>query len=348
MTFPAVVGVVGCGYWGINYVRVVVEALGPDRVVACDASDARRKAVRERFPSVRVVPTVDALSEVGASAAVVATPATTHFEVTAPLLEAGYHVLVEKPLTLDPAASLRLSDLAERKGLVLMVGHTFLYNDAIAYLTSRVASGESGPVRYLYARRTNLGPIRTDVNALWDLAPHDIAVFNHLLGTTPAWVSATGARLLGNEREDVGFATMGYEDGTVAHVHVSWLDPHKVRELVVVARDERILFDDLDATEPIRIFEKGVAVGDDADAPDFAASLVMRDGGIVSPRIQLGEPLRNQVDAFLGHVATGSRPVSDGRFGLGVVQVMDAINRSVVASGEPVHLVSQGGEEGLV
>jgi predicted dehydrogenase len=174
--------------------------------------------------------------------------------------------------------------------------------------------------------------VRNDVNAFWDLAPHDVSIFNHLVDSEPAWVSAVGACLLGNDRHDVGFASITYKDGTVAHLHVSWLDPFKVRELVVVGWDERIVFDDLSPTESIRIFEKGVMVGVN---PDVGSGLVVSDGGIHSPSIPKGEPLKNQVGAFLRDIVSGDRPFSDGLTGLRVVEVMDAMNRSAALHGSP-------------
>src|SRR5256886_10214429 len=169
---------------------------------------------------------------------------------------AGKHVLVEKPLTIIAADSEKLIDLAESNSAILMVGHTFIFNAGVRKVKEYVQE-DSGRVYYLYARRTNLGPIRRDVNALWDLAPHDIAIFNYLLDGTPQWVSAVGGKVLGNCRDDVGFISLGYPDNVLAHVHVSWADPDKAREVVVVKSDKRIVFNDLNGVEQVRVFEKG-------------------------------------------------------------------------------------------
>jgi predicted dehydrogenase len=195
-----------------------------------------------------------------------------------------------------------------------------------------------GRIYYLYAARTNLGPIRHDVNALWDLAPHDIAIFNYWLGRTPIWVSAVGTRVLHNSGEDVGFVTLGYPDNILGHIHVSWADPYKVREVVVVGSNERILFNDLNPLEPVRVFEKGVAVSDDEPASFGEHHLLMRDGAIISPKIEISEPLKNECRHFVECVTGGQRPLTDGQAGLEVVRVLEAITRSLAHHGEPVEL----------
>jgi len=194
-------------------------------------------------------------------------------------------------------------------------------------------------VYYLYARRTNLGPIRTDVNAIWDLAPHDVSIFNYLLGREPEWVSATGARPLGTTREDVGFVTLGYGQDVLAHVHVSWADPNKTREVVVVCEGQRIVFNDLDPFERVRIFEKGVERRNPLDSqaelePEFA----LREGRIVSPLVPSREPLRSQVEHFVECIRSGDTPLTDATAGLAVVRAMEAIDRSLDQSGVPVRV----------
>ncbi len=332
------VAVIGCGYWGINYVRVLKELLEVETVVACDERPVRLKQVSETFSD---VVTTEHLEDVFESdriqAVIVATPATAHFDVTKRALEAGKHVLVEKPLTTDTAEALELVELADRLGLTMAVGHTFLHNAAVHKMKDYISSGEIGDLHYLYSRRTNLGPIRDDVNALWDLAPHDISIFNYLLDETPSWVSAVGSRALENDREDVGFVTIGYESGTIGHLHVSWVDPFKVRELVVVGSQQRIVFDDMDASEPVRVYEKGVTPLSDEGVYD-SFSYLFRDGDILSPKIDAKEPLKTQVISFFESLTLGSRPSSDGLVGLSVVEVMRAIDRSIEMRGTPVQI----------
>lgn len=331
--------VIGCGYWGINYVRVLTEVHDVDLVAICEPRAERLREVSARFPgAVPVSELDDLLARDDIDAVVVATSATTHDTVARRCLEAGLHVLVEKPIATRAVDGDQLVRIADERGVVLMVGHTFLYNPAVQQLKAYVDDGSLGRIYYLYARRTNLGPVRHDVNALWDLAPHDVSIFNHLLGAAPEWVSATGAGLLRSDLEDVGFVTLGYPGGIVGNIHVSWIDPNKVRELVVVGSSRRVVFDDISATEPIRIFEKGVRRDDDSDEAAAGFPLQIRDGDIVSPKIVPSEPLKNQVRHFLDCVRSGSRPLTPGEDGVVVVEVMEAIARSLTQRGAPVAL----------
>ena len=336
------VAVIGCGYWGMNYVRIFNE-LTESRVVAvCDQSADRLKEAARRFPGVYLTTEVDdAASQPSVDAVVVCTEATTHFNVTRRLLLAGKHVLVEKPLTTIAADSEKLIDLAESNSAILMVGHTFLFNAGVRKVKEYVQQA-GGRVYYLYARRTNLGPIRRDVNALWDLAPHDIAIFNYLLDSTPQWVSAVGGRVLRNCRDDVGFISLGYPDNVLAHVHVSWADPDKAREVVVVKSDKRIVFNDLNGVEQVRVFEKGVSTVEQEPLNYGEFRFEIRDGDIISPRIEPVEPLKNQCRHFLECVRTGKRPVSSGVEGRDVVRVLEAVNRSIESKGLQVEVESKG------
>src|SRR5438309_8273730 len=218
MSMPVGIAILGCGYWGINYVRVLSELPEAKVVAVCDARQERVQEVGQRFPGGHLSPQVDEVLRLdGVDAVVICTEATTHYSVTRGCLKAGKHVLVETPITTSAAEADELIDLSESKGILLMVGHTFLFNPGIRKVKDYLERNQVGRVYYLYACRTNLGPIRRDVNALWDLAPHDVAIFNYLLGSVPEWVSAVGARVLRNCREDVGFISLGYPDGIVAH-----------------------------------------------------------------------------------------------------------------------------------
>jgi predicted dehydrogenase len=334
------VAVLGCGDWGINYVRVFSELPESRPVVVCDPRADRLQEVRRRFPGVELTTDIeDSLRLNGVDAAVVCTEATCHCGVVRRCVKAGKHVLVEKPMTTSVADAEELMALAESQGITLMVGHTFLYNAGIRKVKAYLDQGKIGRVYYLYARRTNLGPIRRDVNALWDLAPHDVSIFNYLLDSAPEWVSAVGVKVLRNSREDVGFISIGYHDGIVGHVHVSWADPNKVREVVVVGSDRRIVFNDLDALERVRVFEKGVAPVPSEASTYGEYHFRMRDGDIISPRVEVSEPLKNQCSHFLECLAQGSCPLTDGREGLEVVRVMEAVDRSLEHRGAPVEVV---------
>ena len=334
---PVGVAIIGAGYWGVNYVRVFRDLPGAELVVVCDQREHRLGEIERQFPGIRTTTSLQsALAMDGVDAAVICTPAGSHFSVTKQCIEAGKHILVEKPIATTVADSNELIRLAEFHRVSLMVGHTFMFNAGVRKVKEYVDRDEIGRVYYLYSRRTNLGPIRNDVNALWDLAPHDISIFNYLLDAVPTWVSAVGTQVLNNGREDVGFISLGYGDGVVAHIHVSWADPHKVREMVVVGSEKRIVFDDLGMPEQVRVYEKGLAPAppEAADFQDYHFQI--RDGAIISPRVDVSEPLKNQSTHFIDCVTHGKRPLTSGIEGRDVVAVLEAIDRSMARSGAPV------------
>ncbi len=331
------IAIIGAGYWGINYVRVFNELSQTEVVAVCDQRPQRLQEVERRFPGTALTTDVaEVLSRDDVDAVVVATSATTHYQVAHACLTAGKHVLVEKPITVKAVDAKDLVNLAEGKGLTLMVGHVFLYNAGVRKVKDCLNQDEGSRVYYVYSRRTNLGPIRHDVNALWDLAPHDVSIFNYLLDSTPNWVSAIGSKVLRNCREDVGFISLGYEDGVVGHIHVSWADPNKVREIVVVSSDQRIVFDDVKNIEQVRIFEKGIA-SEEIEAPSYGEfRFRIHDGDIISPRIEASEPLKSQCLHFIECFTQNKHPLTDGQSGLEVVQVMEAVDRSLAQNGAPV------------
>ncbi len=339
---PVGIAVVGCGYWGMNYVRIFDE-LPESRVVAvCDQRSDRLLELTWRFPGAHMTTQIeDAVSEPGVDAVVVCTEATTHYDIARRCLLAGKHVLVEKPLTTTVAEAEELIALAESRPAVLMVGHTFVFNAGIRKIKEYLQKGQ-GRIYYLYARRTNLGPIRHDVNALWDLAPHDIAVFNYLLDSSPEWVSAVGGKVLRNCREDVGFVSVGYPENVLGHIHVSWADPNKAREMVIVTSDKRIVFNDLSGLEQVRVFEKGVSVLEQEPLNYGEFRFQIRDGDIISPRIEASEPLKNQCRHFLDCVRLGHRPISSGVEGCDVVRVLEAVNHSIQCKGLQVEVERNG------
>jgi predicted dehydrogenase len=335
------IAVLGCGYWGINYVRVFSELHESRVCVVCDKRPDRLREVERRFPWVETTTDIEkALRLDGVDAAIICTEATTHYNAVQQCLEAGKHVLVEKPLSTSVVDAEALIAKAETTEKILMVGHTFIYNPGIRKIKEYIATPGIGRIYYLYSSRTNLGPIRRDVNALWDLAPHDVAIFNFLLDSTPEWVSAVGVRALRNGLEDVGFVALGYPNGVVGHIHVSWADPNKVRELVIVSSDKRIAFNDLDPVEQVRIFEKSVAPVEGEASSYGEYQFLVRDGDIISPRVEVSEPLKNQCNHFLECVAQRSLPLTSARDGLSVVRVMDAIDRSLEARGAPIKVAS--------
>jgi predicted dehydrogenase len=332
-------GVVGCGYWGINYIRVFEEISGTTVTRVCDTRGERLALVKQRYPLINTHTTVqDLLNDNQLEAVVVATPATTHHTIVRQCLEAEKHVLSEKPLTVSTEQAQDLVDLAHQVDKVLMVGHTFLYNSGIQKMKELVDRKDFS-LYYLHATRTNLGPIRQDIDVVWDLAPHDISIFGYLLDAKLVQVSAVGGRLLGTDRYDVAFITLTYANGVIGNVHVSWADPNKVRTVVAVGNSQRIVFDDLNNLERLRVFEKGVEPSKQ-EADSFGEyRLLIRDGDIISPRIEPSEPLKNQGLHFLTCIEQGQVPLSDGASGRDVVRVMEAIDQSLHKNGQPIEIV---------
>lgn len=329
-------GVIGFGEWGPNHVRNFSSLPGVKVVGVADAQPERLRAAAQQFEDVGTFLTHgEMLEQLGLTAVVVATPTSTHAPIIRDALNAGVHVLCEKPVcsTVDDACD--IASRAEQSGLVVMVGHVFLFNSGIRKLRQLLADAELGTVRYLTARRTNLGPIRDDVNASWDLASHDISIMNFLLDAQPVQVSAVGQGYLGRPLQDVAFLTLTYPDGVLANVHVSWLDPVKVREITAVGTTKMVVWNDLSSIGPIRIFDKGVVRGRRyADFGDF--QLLARQGDVTIPHVPMEEPLRAQARQFIAALTSGDAGISDARFGLGVVKVLAAADRSMAGGGSPV------------
>ena len=322
-------GVIGCGHWGPNHVRVFSE-LDRAEVVACaDLSDVRLGRIRRRFAEIETTTDYrELLADEKIDAVVIATPTNTHAAIARDALWAGKHVLVEKPICTTSEEAGELATLANVTGRVLMVGHVFLFNNGIRRLHETIASGELGRIQYLDAVRTNLGPVRGDVNALYDLGTHDIYIFNHLLGAVPVQVSALGRRIAQETIEDVCFAIMKYPDGTLGHIHVSWLNPRKIRTLTVIGERRMAHWDDVDPTDTLRLYDKGL------EEPPYYDSFgefhcVIRNADVRLPAIRPGEPLVNQAQAFLEWVLDGKPCASGVREGWDVARVLEAATHSM-------------------
>jgi predicted dehydrogenase len=333
------VGLIGYGYWGPNYARVLTELPETELVAVCEADPERLAHARRRYPEAEACTKVaELLRNPDVEAVVISTSASTHFPLAQEVLESGRHVLVEKPLALTAEHCDQLNELAARQRKILMVAHTFIYNAGIRRMKEELRREEFGRVYYLHATRTNLGPIRGDVNAIWDLAPHDVSIFNYLLDEQPQWVSAVGTCVLENPREDVGFLTLGYRDGVIGNIHVSWADPNKVREVVAVGSRRRVVFNDLNDLERVRIYEKGVSVGERTAESYGEFKLLVRDGDIISPKVEPSEPLKNQCAEFAAAILHNRRPVTDGKFGAQVVRTLLAADASLRNAGRAVEV----------
>lgn len=329
-------GQVGLGYWGPNLLRNF-NGLAQARVkVSCDLDEAALRRVGGQYPGMTITTDYgELLSDPEIEAVIVTAPTPAHYELAKAALLTGRHVFVEKPIALAVSEAEDLAALAEARGRVLMVGHLLMYHPAVARLKQMVDGGELGEVYYLYASRLNLGQVRRSENAMWSLAPHDISVALHLLGEEPEAVAAQGLTYLQPGIPDTVFLTLRFASGRAAHIHVSWLDPHKVRRITVVGSQKMAVFDDVDSTEKLRIYDKGVQ----RPAYDsYGDSLSLRFGDISIPRVDMREPLRLECQHFIDCIVNGQTPLSDGRNGLQVLRVLDAGQRSLERGGEPVAL----------
>ncbi len=332
------VGVIGCGHWGPNHIRIFA-GLQESRAVMCsDIDKARLKNMQELFPGIKVsCDYMDILNNKEIDAVCIAAPTNLHFAMTKQALNAGKHVLCEKPLALKVEECRYLKELAEEKQLVLMVGHVFLFNAGIVWLKEYIDSGELGSIYYAYALRTNLGPFRYDVNALWDLAPHDISIFNYLFGSSAINVSARGQKCLGNSLEDLAFATLEYPSNIIANVHVSWLDPRKVRQITVVGDKKMVVWDDLDNIGPIKLYDKHVEKTSTFYETYGEFQLLSREGSITIPKIPAREPLKVQDQYFIECIKNKKYPhLCDAQKGEDVVKTLEAIQQSMDRKGECV------------
>jgi predicted dehydrogenase len=335
MAQPLGIGVVGCGYWGPNLIRSF-DRLSNARVVAlCDADPGRLGRLGGNYPAARLYPDYrQFLAHPGLDAVALATSAPTHFALARQSLEAGKPTFVEKPLTLAASDALALVRLAEARGLPLMVGHLLEYHPAVEYLKELAEGGDLGELRYLYSQRLNLGQVRQQENALWSLAPHDIAVASFLLGAAPLWVAAVGQSYLTEGVVDVAFLTLFYPEQRLAHIHVSWLDPHKTRRLTLVGSRKMAVFDDMEASEKVRLYDKGVDRPPEGTA-DAEIAMKLRFGDILIPRLETDEPLVRECRHFVECARHGRQPRSDGWDGLRVVAALEAAQRSLEAQGAP-------------
>lgn len=327
------IGIIGVGYWGPNLVRCFEESSECEVVYLCDRDKKKLEHICARFPNV-IATTDDAevLRRDRVDAVVIATPTKTHYRLAKRALEAGLHTFVEKPLATRSDECADLIACAEANGVVLFVGHVFLYSAAVAKLKEIVSSGELGDIYYISSSRLNLGPVRHDVNALWDLAPHDTSIILELMGRSPTSVSCSGLAYLDRRIHDVCNMTMQFPDNRIGIVHVSWLDPRKRRVMTVVGSNKMAVYDDIEPIEKIRVYDTGIHAATEASSfGEFLYSY--RYGDIYSPRINEGEPLKVEIRAFIDSIVNGSMPKTDGWNGLRVVEVIEAADCSLRESG---------------
>ncbi len=332
------IAVVGCGYWGPNHVRTFC-GLPDCRVTAVDVDGTRLARLAQAHPTIRIEDSLErVLADSAIDAVVIATPTQTHFDLVRRALLADKHVLCEKPLCTETAAARQLTDLALERGRVLMVGHIFLFNPGIETIKDVLEQGELGEIRYCSATRTNLGPVRSDVNVAYDLAAHDIAIFNWLLDEIPEDVSGQGGAWLQPGIEDVAFIQLRYPGGCLAHIHASWLNPIKVRQITVVGSQRMLTWDDLNLASPVTIYDRGAVATKSPAGLGGIPKIQTWDVDVSRPKITPTEPLRVQDQAFLEAIASGQGVRSDGRFALGVVHALQAVAESLALGGVPIRL----------
>lgn len=328
--------VVGYGYWGPNLVRNLVDCAGTEPVIICDRDPRRLAKARQVFPAIATSTEMDDGVLRMVDAVLIATPASSHHSLAVRALEAGKHVLIEKPLTRTVAEARDLVDRAERAGLVLMVDHTFVYSPAVRRIKQMVEADELGEIYYIDSVRINLGLVQHDINVIWDLAPHDLSIIDYLLGQWPCQATATGKAHVNNQ-EDVALVTLNYGDRLLAGMHVNWLSPVKLRQMVIGGSRKSVVFNDLDPLEKVRVYDRRI---ESASDPENKHRVLFdyRLGDMWCPYVGTGEPLAGLVQHFAECVATGRRPLTDGLAGLRVVQMLEATDRSLAQGGRPVSI----------
>ena len=330
------VAVIGCGYWGPNHIRNFYQLSDSQVLICCDKDAKKLKRMKGLYPGIAITShTKEIFEDPRIDAVCIATPVFSHYELASTALRCGKHVLVEKPITHSLHLAADLIRLADENGLVLMVGHTFEYTAAVNKLKEIIDSGEIGEPLYISSLRLNLGLFQNDINVCWDLAPHDISIINFLMGKLPESVNCQGQSHYSNGIEDVTYLTLNYDNGIIAFVGSSWLDPNKVRRTTIVGSKKMLVYDDIEPQEKIKIYDKGV------EAPPYYETFgdfqfAYRYGDILSPRVEEYEPLKKQNQHFIECIQNSKKPISDGVSGLKVVAILEAASESLKQEGRSI------------
>jgi predicted dehydrogenase len=334
---PLGVAIIGCGYWGPNLIRNFMACPDTTVVALCDRDPARLQKCAPGAPAARLVQEVDQIfSSSDVDAVAIATPAATHAPLARAALDAGKHVLIEKPMTLAVRDAEELVSLAAKHKRTLMVDHTYVYSPAIRKIKDLIDTGELGDIYYVDSVRINLGLFQNDINVLWDLAPHDLSIVDHLLGRLPKSVSAMGTCHTGGDLEDVGYLNLDFGNNLLASFHLNWLSPVKIRHLIIGGTKKGLVYNDLNPWEPIKMYDRGITVNETEARRGVLISY--RTGDIWSPHVEPGEPLQNLVRHFADCIRTGKKPITDGEAGLRVVRILEASQRSIKAQGGRITL----------
>jgi predicted dehydrogenase len=339
------IGVIGCGYWGPNLLRNFSEQEGARLIWMCDLDARRLETLGRRYPSVKT--TTDyrqLLSDSELDAVVISTPVSTHYTFAREALEAGKHVLIEKPFTANVAQAEGLIELAEARKLTLMVDHTFIYTGAVRKIKDVVESGELGDLLYFDSVRINLGLFQRDINVVWDLAPHDLAIMDFIINRQPLSVTATGSCHVERGIENIAYVMLVFPDEFIAHFHFNWLSPVKIRRTLIAGSRRMIVYDDIEPTEKLRIYDKGVMVTRSEDAEDKEAAyqtlVSYRTGDVWVPKLDSTEALQHVCREFLSSIEEKRPPLTDGHSGLRVVRLLQAAQQSISQNGRPIKLTA--------
>ena len=331
-------GLIGYGYWGPNLARNFSEASGTELVAVSDLSPERLQLAAARYPAVNTTTDHEELfSDPEIDAVAIVTPVSTHFELASQALAAGKHVFLEKPLTQTVEQGVELVAAAERAGRILHVDHTFVYSGAVRKVKEIVDSGELGELYYFDSVRVNLGLIQADVNVIWDLAVHDLSILNYIFPFEPTAVSATGMEHVEGRPATIAYLTLFYETKAIAHIYVNWLSPVKIRRTLIGASRKMIMYDDLEPSEKIKVYDKGVAVGE-TKASIYDTMVSYRSGDMYAPHLEASEALRTEVEHFARCIEDGEEQLTGGAAGLGVVRILEAASESMRRHGSPVEL----------
>lgn len=333
------IGVIGYGYWGPNLVRNFMDLPGAQVRMVSDFKPELLAKVQARYPTIKVTTNCqDIFADPNIDAVAIATPVSTHFDLALAALQAGKHVLVEKPMTVSSEQAIRLIDEAERRNLVLMVDHTFVYTGAVRKMRDLIDTKVLGDIYYYDSVRVNLGLFQHDVNVIWDLAVHDLSIMNYLLSHQPDAVSATGINHVPGEPENIAYLTLFFKNNLIAHIHVNWLAPVKVRRTLIGGSQRMIVYDDLEPSEKVKVYDKGITVNNKNSESVYQMLIGYRAGDMWSPHLDMTEALRTEGLHFIQCIQQGERPITDGEAGLRVVRILEAATQSMKRQGRLVEL----------
>ena len=335
-------GVIGYGYWGPNLVRNLFEVADTQVIAVSDMRQDRLNAVSSRYPSVEVTTNfTDLLDNPDIDAIAIATPVSTHYELALQALQAGKHVMVEKPMTSSSEQALHLIDEAARRNLTLLVDHTFVYTGAVRKIKDIADSGQLGDILYYDSTRINLGLFQRDVDVIWDLAVHDLAIMDYILPSSPVAVAATGINHVFGGNENLAYITMFFEENIIAHVNVNWLSPVKVRRTLLGGSKQMIVYDDMEPSEKVKVYDKGITLNGTPDSL-YKALVGYRSGDMFAPQLDMSEALKVEIQHFVDCIRTGEEPITGGQSGLRVVRILESASRSMKQRGKLVDLVPEG------